>query len=133
MGEYGPAIWLSSIPETEEVPVEGVRVTPRRRQSVGDLTGLMQSIQAHGLLMAIIIDRDGTLVLGWRRLEAFRLLHRPTILAQRLAAAFTHEQIWARELRDARSVQYLTERQKGAVWDVQKKRYVYPPKAPVAP
>src|SRR6266446_8501313 len=98
MGEYGPAIWLSSIPETEEVPVEGVRVTPRRRQSVGDLTGLMQSIQAHGLLMAIIIDRDGTLVLGWRRLEAFRLLHRPTILAQRLAAAFTHEQIWAREL-----------------------------------
>jgi len=130
MSDHAPAIWLSSIPEIEDVPVDAVQVPfgLRRRRSVGDLTGLMQSIERWGLLMAIIIDRDGTLVLGWRRLEAFRLLRRATIPAQRLAAVLSLEEIWRWELHDARSVQHLTVEEKAAVWDANRQRYIYPAK-----
>jgi hypothetical protein len=131
MSDRGPAGWLSSVPEIEEYVVELITVTPRRRQSVGDVTSLMASIEKHGLLHAIIIDRAGTLVLGWRRLEAFRQLQRPTIPAQRLADTLTEERIWEWELRDARSVQYLTPEERAAVWDAQKQRYVYPKKGTV--
>jgi len=131
MSDHGPAIWLSTVPEIEEYLVEAITVAPRRRQSVGDITSLMQSIEQHGLLHAIIIDREGTLVLGWRRLEAFRQLHRLTIPAQRLADVFSLEQIWQRELEDARSVQYLTAEEKAATWDPERQRYIYPPKRTV--
>jgi hypothetical protein len=58
-------------PFLEEMPVERIAVGFRRRQSVGDLTSLMRSIERVGLLNPIIVTERGRLVIGWRRLEAF--------------------------------------------------------------
>jgi hypothetical protein len=58
-----------------------VVVTGRHRADLGDLSGLMESIQAVGLLNPITVTADMQLVAGQRRLEACRRLGRPLIRA----------------------------------------------------
>ena len=43
---------------------------PRFRKELGDVKGLVESIQKYGQLQPIIIDRDNTLIIGGRRLAA---------------------------------------------------------------
>jgi ParB family chromosome partitioning protein len=56
------------------VHVSEVRVGPRHRKDLGDLTGLANSIQAVGLLHPIVITPDRQLIVGQRRLEAVKQL-----------------------------------------------------------
>lgn len=87
-------------PHLEDVPVESIVVGFRRRQSVGDLTSLVQSIERVGLINPIIITERGRLVIGLRRLEAYRLLRRTTITAHRLPGELSVDQIAEWELEE---------------------------------
>jgi len=61
--------------------LDEVIVTGRHRTTLGDLSDLMKSIEAVGLLNPITVTTDMQLVAGGRRLEACRLLGRPLIRA----------------------------------------------------
>ncbi len=61
--------------------IADIIIGERVRKDVGDLKGLAASIEKHGLLHPIVVKSDGTLVAGFRRLEAFRLLSRKEIPA----------------------------------------------------
>lgn len=64
----------------QDQPIEGVRVMKvriseirvgeRRREDLGDLTGLIDSIGHHGLMNPVIIDSEKWLVAGERRLRS---------------------------------------------------------------
>jgi len=58
----------------ESIAIASVKVGQRFRKELGDLSSLMASIRAVGLLHPIVIAGDGSLVAGARRLEACRRL-----------------------------------------------------------
>ncbi len=64
-----------------DIPLNDVRVIGRHRKHLGDLRPLADSIAAIGLLHPIVLRPDNSLVVGERRLAAFRLLKRTTIPA----------------------------------------------------
>lgn len=67
-----------------EVNVADIIVSKRLRRDGGDIEELADSIKLYGLLNPITLRRDGNqyvLLAGWRRLEAHRMLHRPTVQA----------------------------------------------------
>src|SRR4051794_11450810 len=51
-----------------------IEVGQRQRKDLGDIRSLADSIEAVGLLHAVVIDRQGRLIAGQRRLEAAKLL-----------------------------------------------------------
>ncbi len=57
-----------------ERSIDGIGVGIRHRKDLGDIEGLMRSIEEVGLLQPITITPDGVLVCGRRRLEAVRRL-----------------------------------------------------------
>jgi ParB family chromosome partitioning protein len=59
--------------------IDTIRVEDRHRQSLGDLTALVDSIKTIGLINPITITPDGRLIAGHRRLEAHRRLGRTGI------------------------------------------------------
>ncbi len=54
--------------------IDSIIVGERQREDLGDLDGLMASIRDWGLLQPVVVDADGDLVAGGRRLEACRRL-----------------------------------------------------------
>jgi ParB family chromosome partitioning protein len=54
--------------------VDSIRVGVRRRQDLGDLQDLIESIRRLGLLQPITISPDGSLICGLRRLRAVEAL-----------------------------------------------------------
>ena len=54
--------------------IDNIEVGPRHRRDLGDIEALAASIADVGLLHAIVIAPEGTLIAGERRLEAARLL-----------------------------------------------------------
>ena len=79
------------------VPVDSIEVGLRRRQSLGDLLGLMQSISDHGLFNPIMIDARNRLCAGARRLAAVKALGHTHIEA-RSAGRISDERLRAIEL-----------------------------------
>jgi ParB family chromosome partitioning protein len=67
-----PAAQADNVFQT--VNVTDIRVGPRHRKDLGDLTSLADSIKALGLLHPIVITPDRQLIAGQRRLEAVKLL-----------------------------------------------------------
>jgi ParB family chromosome partitioning protein len=57
-----------------QIPVEEVTVRRRVRQDMGDLTKLMESLRAHGLINPILVNAKRELIAGHRRLEAAKRL-----------------------------------------------------------
>lgn len=57
-----------------ERPISSIQVGDRRREDLGDIQGLADSIQRYGLLHPIVIDDAGNLVAGGRRLRACQQL-----------------------------------------------------------
>jgi ParB-like chromosome segregation protein Spo0J len=57
-----------------DMAIESIRVDGRHRKDLGDLTGLMKSIQDRGLLNPVTVTEDGRLLAGGRRLAAVRAL-----------------------------------------------------------
>jgi len=86
---------LTTIP-IENVRIADIRVGVRRRKSIGPLSALMHSIQAHGLIHPIVL-RNGELVVGRRRLAAFEKLGLTHIPARRVEE-MTDEELRAIEL-----------------------------------
>lgn len=56
------------------VAVSKIEIGERRRKKLGPLASLAKSIEARGLLHPIVVDGDGVLVAGQRRLEACKKL-----------------------------------------------------------
>lgn len=54
----------------ERVPIASIRIGERRRQDLGNIVGLANNINQHGLLHPIIVAADGELIAGERRLRA---------------------------------------------------------------
>jgi ParB-like chromosome segregation protein Spo0J len=67
--------------------VAEIEVGPRHRQDMGDIAALAASIADVGLLQPLVVDPDGRLIAGRRRLEAVRELKWtvvPVIITDRL-------------------------------------------------
>jgi ParB family chromosome partitioning protein len=56
------------------LPLDDIRVGTRPRRDMGDIDALAQSIKDIGLLHPIIVDEDGLLLAGARRLAACKRL-----------------------------------------------------------
>jgi N6-adenosine-specific RNA methylase IME4 len=56
------------------LPIDAITVGTRHRQHLGDIDGLAASIDRSGLLHAIVVSPNGTLIAGERRLAACRAL-----------------------------------------------------------
>lgn len=65
---------------TETRPIDSIKVGDRIRKDMGDLDALAENIREHGpLLQPILIEEDGTLIAGGRRLAACKRLGRTEI------------------------------------------------------
>ena len=54
--------------------ISDIKIGARIRKNLGDLTTLAASIETLGLLQPIVVDPDGVLICGHRRLEACKQL-----------------------------------------------------------
>lgn len=63
-------------PDTERITraVDEIRVGERHRHDLGDIASLARDIAEVGLLHPVVITSDNTLIAGYRRLEAGKLL-----------------------------------------------------------
>lgn len=61
--------------------VSKIKVADRQKRPLGDIDGLVNSIQDVGLLHPIVVGTDGQLKVGYRRLVAHERLRRETIPA----------------------------------------------------
>jgi ParB-like chromosome segregation protein Spo0J len=77
----------------EDLSVEAIVVGERRRDDLGDVQELAESIRQYGLLEPIIVDAQNHLVAGERRLQAVLLLGWPRIPAQRFGALTRAERL----------------------------------------
>ena len=59
--------------------IADIRIGRRSRKDPGDIKSLARSIEETGLIHPIAVTRDGSLVAGFRRIEAFKLLGRDEI------------------------------------------------------
>lgn len=57
-----------------KVKINEIKIGPRIRQDIGDLSPLKESIRTIGLIQPIIVNSKKELVSGFRRLEACRQL-----------------------------------------------------------
>jgi N6-adenosine-specific RNA methylase IME4 len=59
--------------------ISEIKIGPRHRKTFGDIESLARSIEAVGLLHPVVIDKDGNLIAGERRIKALLLLGRAKI------------------------------------------------------
>ncbi|MFW5727548.1 MAG: ParB N-terminal domain-containing protein [Spirochaetia bacterium] len=57
-----------------QIPIEDIVIKRRIRQDLGDLSKLMESLKAYGLMNPILINSNRELIAGRRRLEAAQRL-----------------------------------------------------------
>lgn len=72
-------------------PIDAISIGERRREDYGDLASLASSIEHYGLLHPIVIDDEGNLVAGGRRLEAVKLLGWSSVAVTRLGELSDNE------------------------------------------
>jgi DNA modification methylase len=65
---------LNEIDAILQMLIKDIKVGNRFRRDIGDISDLANSIKNNGLLHPISITKDGTLVAGRRRIEAFKKL-----------------------------------------------------------
>ena len=56
------------------IPIDNIHIGDRYRKDLGNIKNLAKSIREIGLLHPITIDENGTLICGYRRIEAVKLL-----------------------------------------------------------
>jgi len=64
-----------------ELPISEIRIGKRHRKDLGDIDALAASIETVGLLHPVVVQADNTLVVGARRIAAFKKLGRDKIPA----------------------------------------------------
>ena len=62
-----------------QLRTDEIKVKKRIRKDLGDLTQLMESIKAHGLMNPVVVNERKELIAGERRLESVKRLGWPTI------------------------------------------------------
>jgi ParB-like nuclease domain len=65
----------------KEIPLTGITIGERFRKDLGDIEGLAKSIETVGLLHPIVVTTDYALIVGRRRLAAYKHLGREMIPA----------------------------------------------------
>jgi ParB family chromosome partitioning protein len=70
-----------AVPAGQRVRVADIKIRHTVRKDLGDLAALARSIVGIGLIQAVVVTADMTLVAGRRRLEAVRMLNWETIPA----------------------------------------------------
>jgi len=66
---------MSALPaKSGTLPIGAIKLGTRFRADLGDISGLSRSIERVGMLHPIVINQDGVLIAGRRRLEAAKLL-----------------------------------------------------------
>jgi ParB family chromosome partitioning protein len=64
-----------------QIPIEDITVKKRVREDLGDLSKLMESMRAYGLMNPIVVNTRQELIAGQRRLESAKRLGWKTIEA----------------------------------------------------
>jgi ParB family chromosome partitioning protein len=82
-----------------ERAVASIQVGVRHRKELGDLTALVDSIRASGLLQPLTVTPDGVLICGWRRLEAVKQLGWDSV-AVCVRSGITSDLAWLMAERD---------------------------------
>jgi len=67
-----------------EIEIDQIEIGDRFRKKLGDIDALAKSIEEVGLLHPVVLKRDGQLVAGFRRIEAYKQLKRDTIPCTRV-------------------------------------------------
>src|SRR4051794_35775078 len=75
----GAGIHDGAVTEQQPRPLKAIRVGGRVRRALGDVAGLAASINDVGLLQPIVVDGNGVLIAGLRRLAALKLLGRQDV------------------------------------------------------
>ena len=75
----------TGVQKQETMRLDEIKVGKRFRRELGDIRTLVKSIEEIGLLHPVVVDRDGNLIAGQRRLEAFRGLERTEIPVHRVS------------------------------------------------
>lgn len=57
-----------------QMPIDQIKIKKRVRKDMGNLHALMASLQEHGLMNPIVINKKNELIAGHRRLESAKLL-----------------------------------------------------------
>jgi N6-adenosine-specific RNA methylase IME4/ParB-like chromosome segregation protein Spo0J len=60
-------------------PIRDIKIGSRYRKQMGDIESLARSIEENGLLHPIVIDKKNRLIVGERRIRAFKFLGRDKI------------------------------------------------------
>jgi len=96
-----------SIAEVIKVPIDSIVVGERRRQKLGRVQSLANSIAARGLIHPLLL-RGNQLVAGRRRLEACRRLGWKTVTVRRVDG-LTDDELRAMELEENTEREALTD------------------------
>jgi ParB family transcriptional regulator, chromosome partitioning protein len=88
--------------------IDTIHIGTRRREELGDLEGLADSIRQHELIHPIVVDRTGLLIAGERRLRACQQLGW-TEIDVRIYDELTDDERWAIELEENLHRKDLTE------------------------
>ncbi|AFG37967.1 ParB N-terminal domain-containing protein [Spirochaeta africana] len=59
--------------------VQDIRIGKRIRHDIGDISSLKESMKRYGMLNPVVITESGTLIAGYRRLQAARELGWSTV------------------------------------------------------
>jgi len=94
-----------------KILINEINVGERRRENMGDIRGLADSIAKYGLLHPVVIDENNNLVAGGRRLEACKLLGWHEIEVTPLGE-LSEKELRAIELEENLQRQDLTELEK---------------------
>jgi hypothetical protein len=70
-----------SIKDFAPIPIDSIKIGSRLRKDLGDIASLAEDIREIGLLHSIVINQNGELICGLRRIEAFKLLGKSEIPA----------------------------------------------------
>ena len=57
-----------------KIPIDKICIGPRYRRDLGDIEGLSKDIRENGLLQPVTVDENNTLICGYRRIEACKLI-----------------------------------------------------------
>jgi hypothetical protein len=73
-------VWITKkIVSGREIAIKDIKISVRRREDMGNIQELADSLKQYGLIHPIVVDDEWNLVAGNRRLEAAKLLGWETI------------------------------------------------------
>lgn len=99
------------LPGSRKVKIADIKVGVRRREDMGDVQGLADSLEKYGLIHPVVIDDEWNLVAGGRRMAAATLLGWKEIEV-RLTGELSDNELRALELEENIRRKDLTEYEK---------------------